>query len=525
MSSAKMLFVRESSGLVKPLAAFGAFIFTFSTLFHPWFWTLLAQMPNLFPGMSLLPAILIGGTLQLLNYGIGSAMLIVTMPRAGANYVTISRSVHPLLGGIEGYRTIIWNTISAGVSAYFGGMSIGLFLVQAGIFLENAELTAMGSTIGATPIYAALIGVLFILVAFALDWTGLKYLKVLMIVNAIVSITVVVLMVVGFLSVTPSTIPAAWDGAFGSGAYNEVVAVSNTHGYDPAAFNFNWTSTASSFLLISIFLVLGGTYTIAGEVENPKKNILLGVTISGILMIVILSIVGYTMMNSCGELLTRYNFIYFAGAGGDLLINPVVLPSTHFYGGALLGYPMLAAFMCVPIILSSLNFMATNFYWTTRPMFAMAMDRLLPEAFTKVSPKYHTPSNAILFALAMSLIALTLSIFIPYILLFSATMFGMMLYFLFAISQVALPLTRPEIYAKGYTWSIMGFPLLSGLGLWNTGWVLYMMWASAAGLDTITLIISAAFVSIGMGLTAVAMNYRQSQGIDLRKLFGTVPPE
>ncbi|MEM2143528.1 MAG: hypothetical protein QXQ81_09760, partial [Candidatus Thorarchaeota archaeon] len=135
----KLLFVRESSGLVKEVGPWFALLLPIALTVGPYFHFVAPQVSTWFPGAHLVPVFAVG-TFAILWEGIGTMCLMLAMPRSGASYHFVGRGLHPLFGVMEGWRSVITNPVFRGSASFFAArVSAGGFVVI-GVITGNQAL-------------------------------------------------------------------------------------------------------------------------------------------------------------------------------------------------------------------------------------------------------------------------------------------------------------------------------------------------------------------------------------------------
>ncbi len=172
-------------------------------------------------------------------------------------------------------------------------------------------------------------------------------------------------------------------------AISAIVILGFTLGHgDTANFFPLWGTPSGSALLPAIGVAMIATLWsydgwanltfIGGEVRNPQRNIPLALGVGTLLVIVI-------------YVLTNLAYLYVMPIGAIAGSNRVaadmmdrVLPG---YGGGLIS---------LAVMLSTFGSVNGSTMTTARVFFAMAKDRLFPQAMAEVHPAYHTPGKALI---------------------------------------------------------------------------------------------------------------------------------
>jgi len=164
----------------------------------------------------------------------------------------------------------------------------------------------------------------------------------------------------------------------------------------------------------------------------------------------------------------------------------------------------------------------------SRLFFASAMDRTFPMAFAKVNTK-GTPTNSMLLVLALAFVGLFLIGASPamYAVLQSWFPFGAYNFFwLFGLSAMLLPYVKPEIIERSpVRKTIAGIHVVTWLGvvafvigLWLIGYGFFRSGVQALSVTVIAEL-------IGFVILAFMMQKTKQEGIDMRAIYGSLPPE
>ncbi|NOR38497.1 MAG: hypothetical protein GQ580_02800, partial [Candidatus Thorarchaeota archaeon] len=109
----KLLFVRESSGLVKEVGTGMALLLPIALTLGPWFHVAGPQISTWFPGAHITTMFAIGAGTVFFE-AIALMCLMLSMPRSGASYYFTGRGLSPIFGVMEGWRSVITNPVFRG---------------------------------------------------------------------------------------------------------------------------------------------------------------------------------------------------------------------------------------------------------------------------------------------------------------------------------------------------------------------------------------------------------------------------
>jgi amino acid transporter len=477
-------------------------------------------MPFLFPGANVVLSFVFAGILVII-YGVALALLCVCMPRAGANYVVIARGLHPLFGMMEGWRSIIWNPIANATNSFIAAGFLSTALLATGALTHDPSLTATGQALTGR---GALIGIALALVIVGglIDFFGAGTLKRSMVILSGITIVGTMVMIAIFLLHPAASVPAAWDSVWGNGAYNEIVNVAKANGWKPTAFS--WDATIGCVLVARGFLYPDNASPLVGEMSSPTRTIMIGIGLSGVILALFAVGASGSLIYSFGDFISMYNFV-INGYASQLKINPGLSPNLSVFAASLTPNLTLSTIILLIPFISMIGLIPHGYFWTTRPMFAMAFDRYMPKTMAYVSPRWHAPTHSWIYCFLMQVVFVVVAAFIPIILSVSLFILGTLLVIWWSESAIALPFQRPRIYERGYKWEVAGFPVMAILGLVSAVLEYVILFAGVATVGITSIYITVAIMGLGM-LGYVVFSQRNSKkGLEPEKIFSEVPPE
>jgi amino acid transporter len=531
MSESKT-FVRRASGLVRQVSALDVLIYNIGlisvgyVLFMFLFWVS-------YPGASLEVGVLISTVLALFQ-GLTYALLASAYPRSGADYVYVSRILHPSLGFAMSWNWWIWFIFSTGLNAWTVALwGASPFLGGIGLLTNNPNLVAMGSWAG-SPNGLFCVGGIGIVVMTVLLISGNKnyflYQKIFFAI-AILS----TLIVIGLLATSDHTSFVTRFNALAqpysnsTDTYHSILGAATQSGFGASSpysllqtvyfFVWPWFGIGYCFLSASF----------SGEVKGVKKSQLIGMLGS----VVVAGILFFLLAWLGGEVF-GYDFI---GAIGYLLLNnpsalPIpVTPWFNLLSAILTNNVAVSAFILLGWLAWFILVMGTSFLYTTRVALAWGIDNMFPRAFAYVHPRFRTPVTTIIVGGIGSLIFLAGLSYTTYLGVLSGTIgFGIAIV-VTSIAAIVFPYVRSDLYKRsGINWELAGIPVISIAGTVNmiTNLViLYIILTDAragANSPSSMMIVAAIFVT-GFILFYAIRAIRKKQGIDVDLLFKEVPIE
>ena len=512
----KLLFVRESSGLVKEVGTGFALLLPIALTLGPWFHYFGPQVSSWYPGAHLLPMYAIGAGIVFFE-AIALMCLMLAMPRSGASYHFTGRGLSPIFGVMEGWRSVITNPVFRGTGSFFAVQIFAGGLVVIGSATGNAAMVSFAQALQGDIVLLFTAAVLMIVVGFVFSYLSVKWLGWFVIILGIIN--VVALLVADLVLIATPINQTVWDGVFGAGSW-----AAGPGAFDNSAFvNFNPGAIGGALIL-----TVGGMWPylimpVAGEVSQPSKNIPLS-NVGGWA-----GIAGFFLLSAFAVEASMGTNLY-----GINLANGITgfFPGFGNYAAIALGTNPLAYFVILCPIFASVLDSPSNALWVTRPMHSMAMDRFCPEMFARVHPKYHVPHITLWFWFILSVgtvaYATILQLFFGTAL---ASLIGVAYTYVFirwqmALAAVSLPYYRPTLWERSGAWKFLGIPLISIGGLISGAAFFY---AIVAYVPDPGVQFEVWFTVIIYVIGQLAYMYygakNKAKGIEMSAIFGQLPPE
>jgi amino acid transporter len=538
-AAAPEVFTRKSSGLVRVMSPYSAFMYNILTMGLIFPWTYL-WAPGMLPGGSLVWGILLATVVEI-PIALVYVWFSTALPRSGGDYVFQSR----VFGGGIGFSIVMsgfviwilqWVALSGWLVAYLGFAPLFLGL---GAALKSADLTSLGIWF-TTPNAIVIVSILNAGLSLLLLITGFRNYVRLQYVMFAAMLVSFALMIATLFSVSPATFPHAFDSfVVASGGqpdfYKAAVAAA-----EKASINLH-----PSFSLWATILVAPIAWTSLqwapysslqnGEIKGARsfQNQMLIIVGSLIVTGLLLALLAYAFQSAVGS-----EFVYIAGAGYSAGLAQGTFNGVYLWPNivsmAISGSPIVIVLIALGYVLNSFQIVNNCYIGMTRAMVAMSLDRLLPESLSRVSPRFHTPvvAHVVYFIASIPVIllynywsswaALTLGVTFACGYVFVVT----------AFAGALLPTRARALYeaSPGAHLKIGGVPAVSVLGVvggvLGGAMVLMFVFSSAFGLNSQLareVVLGVLAVSI---LWYIAMKQVQrSRGIDVAFAFKEIPPE
>ncbi len=439
------LFVRQTSGLVRELgipAATGISLASVAVVNT--FINFNAGLTDFTKSDMYLP--LIAAAIIWLVAMFAYRYLLRAVPRAGGEYVYLSRIVSPAAGSVAGLGIAVVFTYVLSTNAHFAAQFTPFMLSGLGSAFHSSALANAGNHLTSN-IAIAWLSVAVMLIVAALSLFSLK-------IVARIIFWLIVLQVVAFVVLI---------GMLAFGSHTDFTSALATYSNHPGAFQdiinaaksngvVFGTSIASAVAIIP-FMVLNYngvlySYYVGGELRRPGRTYLYASAISiGVLVVLWIGVwallrarVGLTFMQAQANLSVANPTAY----GKITSLNSVA--GGLGYGMILSGDPITKILFATAVPLAEIAVNLAFLAVTTRVLFAQAFDRLLPVGVAKIGDRNHAPNVAITIVLIIGIgfCFLTSLVNLGSIVALQSLFFALIL-LAGGISATVLPLRRADL--------------------------------------------------------------------------------
>lgn len=416
MSESKT-FVRDATGLVREIGVVTATIFILSNVVGGG-WQI-----RVFQGAGAVPVkasnYLLGINPMIMAFiltGLASiatvfvfAVMATAMPRAGGGYVYISRTISPSVGFVTAWAEFLGIAISYGLIAVLTVEFMIVFLPTAGVTFANELNNAWVLTI-----LGALFTVFFAAIAYFGTAMMGKVLHIMFWIPAVITVVIYVFLIMGMLdpNVTATGFESLLQTKTGTAITTEqYIQTAIDVGLNEAEVDY---FTSVSGLIPKAYWAWIGYAAIsfaAGEVKEsnrslPRAHLAAGFIILGIYVsISFLMGAASTVGNVQGwSLFEALGFIDWGSKAGTVAQMDAAASVKGFawmpFIGMMVatgqGLEILNIVFAIAGVLWLANDLPPFVVTSSRILFAMSFDRSLPEVFSKVDEKWHSPTNAII---------------------------------------------------------------------------------------------------------------------------------
>jgi len=533
------VFTRKSSGLVRVMSPYSAFIYNILTMGLIFPWTYL-WAPGALPGGRLVWGILLAMIFEI-PIALTYVWLSTALPRSGGDYVFQSR----VFGGGVGFAVVMsgfviwilqWVALSGWLLSYLGFASLFLGL---GGTMGNPTLTSIGVWF-TTPWGIIIVSILNALLAMLLLVSGFKNYVKFQYVMWYATLLSFGLMLYLMFSATPETFAQKLDAfvvASGGAANFYQTAIDAAKA---ANIDLNPPFSLLATLLVAPIAwtsLQWATYSAEqnGEIKGARsfQNQIIIILGSLIATGVLLAVLAAAFEHGIGT-----QFLYVAGAGYWAGLDAGKFNGVFLWPNivamALAGSPIIVVLIAFGYILNAFQIVNNCYIGMTRVMVAMSLDRLLPEWVSRVSDKFHTPVNAHLAYFVASIpVILVYNLWGQWTALTLGVTFACGYVFVItALAGALMPYRAKALYdaSPGAVYKLGNIPLVTIFGLIGAivggVMVLMFMFYSALGLTSV-LAYQVVFGVLAVSIVwyFLAKMIQSSRGINVDYAFKEIPPE
>ena len=543
------VFTRKASGLVRVMSPYSAFVYNILTMGLIFPWTYL-WAPGALPGGNLFWGIILATAIEI-PIAYAYVWLSTALPRSGGDYVFQSR----VFGGGVAFTVVMsgfviwilqWVALSGWLVSYLGFAPLFLGL---GATLSNTALSSLGVwfTTGSGIIIVSIANALLALVLLVSGFKNYVRFQHVMWWGTLLAFGVVFFIL---FTTSPSEFVTRLNAfALASGGQANFYETA-VNAVTAAGINLRPPFSLWATLLVAPIAwtsLQWATYSSQqnGEIKDARNFgaqtfIMVGsLVVTGLL----LALLALGIERVAGK-----EFLYVAGAGYWSLIGEANIAGFNLWppilAVALTASPLVVLIIGLGYILNGFQIVCNCYIGMTRVMVAMSLDRLLPEWFSKVDEKLHTPMNShIAYFLASIPVILAYNMVPGWIGLTLGVTFGCGYVFVITcLAGALLPYRAKELYeaSPGAQYKLGGLPLVTVLGVlgavlgalmvaaflftpalgvlgnWNFENFPSNLWAQ---------IIAFAIILISLVWYIWTKNNQKTKGINVDFAFKEIPPE
>ncbi|MCL6451207.1 MAG: APC family permease [Acetobacteraceae bacterium] len=558
------LYTRKATGLVRQIGTLTAVLIAVCNVvglgwqkrvFQAAGWTPVAESQYFLGIHPVTMAFLLAGIVILISLYC-YAMLSAAMPKSGGGYIHISRIISPGWGFVATWMQFWSVAVSYGLIAVATLEAVWLFGGLAGISLPGWLTSPYGLFLSGLVVVA----IFSTIACFGVRLTG-YLLQVMFWIPAVILVCIYFI----FIAANPGAMEQGFMALFNHAPVEYTQAAIAQGMADIAAKNSYWGAVASAILAAYwAYIGYAAATFVAGEVKEAHRTLPRAMFTSGVVIILIYMTISFLMARAARmigqvgdfSVLSAIGFMNFGGGSFADANLPKVggwMPVIAAMQAAGMGMNWVMPLLVVFAALWVANDIPPFILTTSRMIFAMAFDRLLPRRLADVNQKWHSPVNAIIFVSCISVLfgctaesdlfssggIKALAFLNPIIgsagAIAATDLWDIFFFTVVAVAALMFPFRKPEIFERSpfrvsKTWTTVLAALAVAGNIWmflvvafhKHGWNLLGLnsWKAAIPL----------LFSIGLGLAgyiiyAYYSNVAKRTGVELTTIFTELPPD
>jgi len=523
------LFQRASSGLVREGGTFDTLIYNIQFITPGLAITImLLFLPAFYPGLNLYAALLIGVAVCLPTT-IVYAMLSATIPRSGADYVWVSRIIHPVLGAMTSISfTVLWLFYNQLPASWIASYGLSPLFRQIGLVQHSEALYNLGIWFGTNwgQFIVAAIAIAFYTGVFIF---GLRvFFRIQNVMFAIVTggliITAIAIAVISFGAFQHGINSAlAWKTGDPNSFATVLKSASKAGFIASAPFDFKQTLLGLSWIYLTFVFGISSAY-IGSEIQRARRVQLWAIPVAT-LYATAWALVLFWLVSRTGAL-------QFIGAA-DFVGGGPFAGSTTF--SELFGYAMPLAVAIIIGITFTLWFagpLPNQMLNTSRNILAYGLDGLVPRRLAEVNERFNSPVVNLIFVMVGSWVFLALFRFTTIFATLSAFLAYTLTFATVSLAAALLPFRRRELFETSpVRWRIFHIPVITVVGVLSIACQGIAAWVYLTDpLDGLVgnvpmIIINLVIFGGGVVVYLLAKTFWRTRGYDLDANYRELPVE
>ena len=522
MNNNDMIFTRKASGLVKGLSWLDVFMIVISAPAGSGILYYSVSTASTYPGGNVWLSFLLG-MLIILPVIFVAAISSTMIPRSGSLYVFISRVINPGVGFITAVLFFLGYTLSIGVVAFVITQVIGGILVNSGMAGKMELVKNIGQALQ-NPYWAAVGGTILVLLTWLLVLQGIKAFRNVMRILFVITILASLITVIYFFVAGQATSSELFNRVWVENAYQKIMQLASDKGWAPPAFS--WSSTFS--LLLVVLFSYGGLELISyasGEVSQEKRKIMKGYIWAWLILAFIYIIIAFSVTFAFGKFIGAYDFVFRNHQEALKTIMPAISPSIPFYISSIIPNTWIGIIISLSLSFWLVNTMVPYFFAPSRLIFALAMDRAIPESMADVNSK-GAPTKASHITLLFALLGVVFNLLNVGTVLGTILFCALFVYWLYGLSAILLPYKKPDLYDKcPIQKTIFNIPVVSIVGALTFGIGWFVIFLSAKQMSMDIMITLSVLIAIVMVLYILKLQKNKNENINIDQIYNQLPPE
>ncbi len=494
---------------------------------------------GLYPGADLIGAFTLG-LIPALGFIVVYSITTAAFPRAGGDYVWVSRISGPTLGFVFSWLLQFGFLFAiCGLQAYYvAWIGVPSALTGMGIIMNAPYLTQWSLAITSSTALTFLVELIFLVIGGVIVILGPRTYQRAMRGLYVYGMIGMIVWVGLLLSSTKAGFIQAFNSATaGTTSYQAILNSATSQGLMTSGTNIGATILAAFTIGWTAWTGFNYAVYAGGEIKNVTKSVPLALTAGLISSWIILVGVFILCINVFGG-------DFMAAVSALSVVGKLPLsvgPSMTFFISMLTTNPLLVFITTSNVIVWWFIIIPPLYLAGSRVLFAWSYDRVVPAQLANVDERFHSPMFAVVICVVVNAIW---AYFLSY------TVYGGFITtgFINAIGwavpgfvAAVFPFTKKDLYKRtvgalpsAFSRKIAGVPILTIGGLVQ-GFSMVIYAFAAVSPTTTYLSLSPTFwfdvvqvlvlSVVGAGYIAFIRNYRKKQGMDMSLVFKEIPPE
>ena len=529
------VFVRNSSGLVRALGLRDAFVLNFGytgAAFSVSFAFMISQALWAYPNGEIGLAQVLSLILFLPGMVLVYALMSAAMPRAGGDYIYISRLISPVLGFVANFGVMMMLTFFVAWGAYWGGaQSLSTVLATLGHSLPSHGLVSASTWMtGKTGSFVVSLVIILIFGAFVMR--GMRFFAKINLAFLAVGFVgmVVALVVMGVVS--HATFVSNFNGfmtAFTTNHdyYHTIISRAQASGVPLSGFSFAATISLLPIIAFQFLPVYASAY-VGGEVKHARRTQLISMPMA-LVALTILNLIVYYLLQKLvsGAFLRSVNSDYYNGQLSELPLLPFFnVFAINATGNAVLQVVIGIGYMALTVL-----FIPMNMVVCTRMVFAWAFDGVLPTKVADVDERTGSPIYAIALVVLLAIGFLVVLIYTTWLSTLSGIAGVLPAVILACCAAILLPLRKKSLFESSSiaSYRFLGMPLVVVAGVVGAVYVTIILVAYLTNSlylvnSTSSLEWDGGIFVVGFLIFGISWFGRRMSGVKLEQAYKEIPP-
>jgi amino acid transporter len=514
------VYARKASGLIRNISAFDAMIFNIMVMAPMAVLVYGVWASIIYPGAHLPTTALLAIPISII-IGLFYALFSISMPRAGGDYIWVSRILHPSVGyAINFFLFMVILSVAGAYIPWFTQYDLAAILEANGL----PDLAATVSSNEFTFIFAV---IYYLICAFIIS-RGAKFTTKVLLAFLILVLVGLATYTVGLLAVGKTAFAEKFSALTGT-SYDSIISEAVKEGY-PGNFLLSATLLGLTFTYIN-FLGFNFSIYLAGEIKEVHKSQIIAI-VGAVLVFGLITWLTYEVsyVGMGGEFLGALSYLYAIGSDKYPLARAPFFMWVFQY----VVDPRIYAIMMIGWGAMVLGAILTYIASSVRFVFAWSFDRVVPTFLSNVDVRFHSPYAALIFVTIVAIIFQALWLWTPLLQYFAYIVFGwMIMQIITSIAALLFPIRRKTIWDRAppiVRAKIGPVPILYILAIISIVLSIYLGYASISPafvgeLNSSILAFTIGLFLIGITIYFISSAYHRKTGLPLELSFKELPPE